>query len=125
ERINFCNTGTEAVMVAMRVARTATKRDTIVIFQRNFHGTLDGVLAMGVVEDGRHRSRPKWAGVTPGHVQEVMVLQFDDPRSLEIIESNADQIAAVMVEPVQSSNPQLQAGAFLRELRRLTLEKGI
>ena len=125
ERVNFCNTGSEAVMVAMRVARTAAKRDTIVLFQSHFHGTLDGVLAMGVVENGRHYARPKWAGITPGHVQEVMVLEFDNPRSLDIIAENADHIGAVMVEPVQSANPLLQAREFLHQLRQLTLEKDI
>uniref|UniRef100_UPI0038F5EDCE aminotransferase class III-fold pyridoxal phosphate-dependent enzyme n=1 Tax=Streptomyces niveiscabiei TaxID=164115 RepID=UPI0038F5EDCE len=60
-RVAFCNTGSEAVMAAMRVARTVTCRDRIVAFSGAYHGQFDEVLVRGVGE--QHRSVPAAPGI--------------------------------------------------------------
>ena len=120
ERVTFCNTGSEAVMVAIRLARAATRRPKLVLFRNSYHGIFDGVLA--AEEDGR--IVPVGPGTPPGMVQDVMVWYGQPPR-LEAIAANASSLAAVLVEPVQSRNqlatqglkkraPRTRCGAHLR-----------
>src|SRR5262249_48004222 len=64
ERASFCNSGTEAVMSALRLARCVTGRSKIAIFEGAYHGTFDGVMARGErFEDGRLRAIPLAPGV--------------------------------------------------------------
>jgi amino acid adenylation domain-containing protein/non-ribosomal peptide synthase protein (TIGR01720 family) len=121
ERVAFSNTGTEAVMVAIRLARAATRRNRLVLFKGSYHGIFDGVLA--AEEDGI--IVPVGLGTPAGMIEDVDVLTYDSEESLERIAREAGSIAAILVEPVQSRNPDLQPQWFLRELRRLTREKGI
>ncbi|WP_295621671.1 type I polyketide synthase [Chamaesiphon sp. GL140_3_metabinner_50] len=117
ERVAFCNTGSEAVMTALRIARTVTGRDRIVIFAGSYHGTFDEVL----VRPGSNlKSYPSAPGVMASAVANVMVLDYDSPASLDIIRQYADEIAAVVVEPVQSRHPNLQPRAFIHQLRQVT-----
>ncbi|MDY7092225.1 MAG: MupA/Atu3671 family FMN-dependent luciferase-like monooxygenase [Acidobacteriota bacterium] len=125
DRAMFCNSGTESVMGAMRAARVYRRRDKIVIFNGCYHGWADGTLVRSIERDGQLISAPVASGVAPGAVQDVMVLEYDDPASLEIIRRHADELAAVMVEPVPSRRPDLQPAKFLRELRRITEETGV
>jgi len=120
ERVAFGNTGSEAVMVALRLARAVTGRDKIVIFKNGYHGIFDGVLAFE--QDGE--IVPVGLGTPAGMIRDVMVLEYGSPEALEIIAAEADQLAAVLVEPVQSRNPDLQPQAFLSRLRRLTERHG-
>ena len=64
-------------------------------------------------------------GVSPGAIEDLIVLDFDRPESLETIRAHAGELAAVLVEPVQSRRPEVQARDFLRELRRVTQEHGV
>ena len=121
DRVTFCNTGSEAVMVALRLARTITGRDKIVRFKDSYHGTFDGVLAVGT-HNGL--TRPMAMGTPLAMVQDVLVLDYGDPKSLEIVRKQANQFAAVLVEPVQSRRPNLQPTQFLRELRSIATEAG-
>jgi len=123
ERVAFSNTGTEAIMGAVRIARSRTKRQKIVIFAGSYHGTFDGILARSGEESTV--ALPLSLGTPPGMTEEVMVLSYGVEESLEIIAAQGDQLAAVLVEPVQSRKPDLQPQAFLRKLRQLTHEKGI
>ncbi len=122
ERVAFSNTGTEAVMAALRVARTITGRKKIVIFEGAYHGTFDGVL----VRTGKfsNQPRPLSPGVMEGFIEDVYYLPYADRRSLEIIETMGKELAAVIVEPVQSRRPDMRPLTFLRELRRMTLAHG-
>ncbi|HEY7419422.1 MAG TPA: aminotransferase class III-fold pyridoxal phosphate-dependent enzyme, partial [Ktedonobacteraceae bacterium] len=120
ERVMFANSGTEAVMVALRIARTASKRNKIVMFAGSYHGTYEGVLARMIEEQGEWRTKPVAPGIPPSMVEDMLVLPYDDPRSLDIIEQRADELAAVLVEPVQSRRPELQPKAFLHALREVT-----
>ncbi len=116
ERVTFSNTGTEAVMTALRIARTVTGRTRIVIFAGSYHGTFDGILA----QSAGGQTVPAAPGTTPNMIADVTVLTYGDPDSLTVIRQHAEQLAAVLVEPVQSRNPSLQPRAFLQELRAIT-----
>ena len=113
ERVAFANTGTEAVMVAIRLARTVTKRKKIVRFVTSFHGSFDGVLA----DMGENGAEPMTAGIIDSMIQDTIVLQYATEKSLKAIADQAGDIAAVLVEPVQSRKPGLQPQAYLQQLR--------
>lgn len=117
ERVAFVNSGTEAVMTAIRLARAATKKSKIVIFDGSYHGHFDGVLAKG---SKNISSMPVAAGITQNIVNDVIVLEYGNDKSLEIIKERASELAAVIVEPVQSRFPELQPKEFLKKLRAIT-----
>ncbi len=121
ERVAYCNTGSEAVMVAIRLARAVSKRDKIVRFITSFHGSFDGVLAEA--EDSG--SRPMDIGIPQSMVEDTMVCQYGSRETLEFVRAHANELAAVLVEPVQSRNPSLQPKEFLQELREICTEYGI
>jgi glutamate-1-semialdehyde aminotransferase/acyl carrier protein len=124
ERVGFFTTGSEAVMVAARLARAVTQRTRIVIFTNAYHGTFDGFLAMGWVDDGQPRTYPLADGTPARMVEDVVVLRYGDARSLDVIRNMAHELAAVLVEPVQSRDPAIQPTEFLRELRQITAASG-
>ncbi|WP_394846948.1 aminotransferase class III-fold pyridoxal phosphate-dependent enzyme [Pendulispora brunnea] len=115
ERIAFCNSGTEAVMIAVRLARAATGRMKIALFAGSYHGSYDDVLG-GI---------PSALGLGAGHRGAALVLKYGDPESLRAIEEHAYELGAVLVEPVQSRNLEVPPHGFLRELRALTAARGI
>ena len=125
ERVAFCNTGSEAVLAALRTARTVTGRERIVVFKGSYHGIFDEVLARGTNLGGERRTFPIAPGIPPRMVQGVTVLDYDDPASLDVIAREADDLAAVLVEPVQSRHPDLQPRDFVRALRALTEERDV
>jgi amino acid adenylation domain-containing protein len=120
ERVTFCNTGSEAVMAALRICRTVTARTKVVLFSGAYHGTFDEVLVKGAWVNGQPKTLPIAPGVGPNFVSEVVVLDYGTPESLEWIRQHSAELAAVLVEPVQSRHPDLQPIEFLRELRRIT-----
>ncbi|SFY22019.1 amino acid adenylation domain-containing protein [Burkholderia sp. NFPP32] len=122
DRVAFSNTGTEAVMTAMRLARAVTGRDKIVMFTHSYHGHADGTLAAANAEGVTETIAP---GVPFGSVENMILLDYGSDAALEAIRGMASTLAAVMVEPVQSRNPSLQPVAFLKELRRITEEAGV
>ncbi|MEM6797342.1 MAG: aminotransferase class III-fold pyridoxal phosphate-dependent enzyme, partial [Acidobacteriota bacterium] len=123
ERVTFLNSGTEAVMTAMRLARAAKGRRKIAIFSGAYHGHFDGVL--GVRGGGEGSVLPMAPGVTDGMVQDLLVLDYGADSALETLKHHAGEVAAVMVEPVQSRRPDLQPRDFLHRLRRLTSDLDI
>ncbi len=124
ERAAFCNTGSEAVVAAVRTARTVTGRDKIAMFTGDYHGIFDEVLARPQTVNGVLRSRPVAPGVPQSAVDNVLVVDYGDPASLDILRAHAHELAAVLVEPVQSRRPDLLPREFLQELRTLTQESG-
>ncbi|MBG1267392.1 non-ribosomal peptide synthetase/type I polyketide synthase [Nostoc sp. WHI] len=118
ERVTFCNSGTEAVMTALRLARTKTGRTKIAIFAGSYHGHFDGILAKESL-DGLS-TVPIAPGITAKAVEDVLVLDYGEPKSLEILQAHAGELAAVLVEPVQGRNPDLQPREFLQQLRQFT-----
>ncbi|MEM9510360.1 MAG: aspartate aminotransferase family protein, partial [Cyanobacteria bacterium P01_E01_bin.35] len=141
ERVAFSNTGTEAVMTAIRLARSQTKRKKIAIFTNSYHGHADGVFARsrglklpnmleklgGNIITSRINSQafPKSCGVPDSATKDALILEYGNPQSLDIVKANRGNLAAVLVEPIQSANPALQPKEFLHQLRGLTQKSGI
>jgi amino acid adenylation domain-containing protein len=122
ERVTFCNTGSEAVMAALRLARTVTGRDRVVVFNGAYHGQFDEVLVKGARTS--HRALPVAPGIPFDSVANMTVLPYGAPESIAWIREHAAELAAVVVEPVQSRHPALQPKAFLGELRSITRDSG-
>ncbi|MBE1161959.1 amino acid adenylation domain-containing protein [Dyella sp. 7MK23] len=121
DRAALCNTGSEAVMGTVRVARTVTGRDTLVIFTGSYHGIFDEVIVRGTK---KLRSVPAAPGILRNTSENVLVLDYGTPEALAIIRERAASIAAVLVEPVQSRRPDFQPREFLQELRAITSDAG-
>jgi amino acid adenylation domain-containing protein len=121
DRAGLCNTGSEAVMAALRIARTVTGRSTVVVFTGSYHGTFDEVL----VRAGRGAKGLSAApGVMSGMFGDIRVLDYGTPEALAFIRENADDLAAVLAEPVQSRRPDFQPREFLQEVRDITTKSG-
>ncbi|MCH2193525.1 aminotransferase class III-fold pyridoxal phosphate-dependent enzyme [Kordia sp.] len=122
DRVLFTQSGTEAVMVATRIARAATNRKKIALFEGAYHGLSDVVMAM---RDMQGNSLAAGPGMLQEFADQIIVLKYGDEESLDIIEAHADEIAGVLVEPVQSRHIYNKPVEFLRELRSITIEKDI
>jgi acyl transferase domain-containing protein len=120
DRVTFCVTGSEAVMAAMRVARAVTGREKVVVFNNDYHGQFDEVLVKAGGRASTPRALPLASGIPFGSVSNMIVLPYGAPESLEWVRANASDLAAVVVEPVQSRHPELRPFEFLRELRKIT-----
>jgi len=125
DRASFTCSGSEAVQAAMRLSRTFTGRDKVVVFSRDYHGNFDQVLVHHANRDGRLRTLPSAPGIPFQSVNDTYVMEYGTEESLDLIKKHADEIAAVLVEPVQSRRPEFQPREFLHELRRITRESGI
>lgn len=115
ERVVFTNTGCEAMMFAVRVARAMTRRDKIAIFSGSYHGMFDGVLA----SQGEHGTEPAVPGTPASMVEDVVMLNYGDEESLNKLEKMGHELAAILVEPVQSRRPGYQPREFLHSLRKI------
>lgn len=121
DRAALCNTGSEAVLGALRIARTVTGRETIVLFNGAYHGIIDEMIVRGTK---KLRAVPAAPGILRNTAEHVIVLDYGTPESLAYIREHAHELAAVLVEPVQSRRPDFQPVEFLRELRQITQEAG-
>lgn len=122
DRAALCNTGSEAILGAMRIARTVTGRSLIVAFSGSYHGIIDEVLVRG---SKKLMTFPAAPGIMPESVQNMLILEYGTEESLRIITERADELAAVLVEPVQSRRPEFQPIDFLNNLRALTAKADI
>ena len=126
ERIRFVNSGTEAAMSALRVARAATGRDLVVKFDGGYHGHADSLL----VEAGSGMatlSIPGSAGVPRPVAAQTLVATYNNLDSVEaLLDSHGGQVAAVIVEPVAANMGVVAPVAgFLQGLRDLTKHAGV
>ena len=125
EMIRMVNSGTEAVMSALRAARGYTGRDKIIKFAGCYHGHSDAMLVSagsGVMTSGV----PDSAGVTKGCTQDTLTAVYNDLDSVrKIMEANEGQVAAVIVEPVGANmGVVLPKEGFLQGLRELCTKNG-
>ncbi len=125
ERASFTCSGSEAVQAAMRLSRTYTGRDKVVVFSRDYHGNFDQVLVHQANRNGQLRTLPSAPGIPFQSVDDTYVMEYGTEESLELIKEHASEIAAVIVEPVQSRRPEFQPREFLHALRRITRELDI
>ncbi|MEO8589312.1 MAG: amino acid adenylation domain-containing protein [Flavobacteriales bacterium] len=121
ERAAVCNTGSEAVLGAMRMARTVTGRSLIIAFSGSYHGINDEVIIRG---SKSHKSYAAAPGIMPEAVANMLILDYGTPESLQIIRERAHEAAAVLVEPVQSRRLEFRPVDFLREVREITKQSG-
>ncbi|TVX93370.1 type I polyketide synthase [Paenibacillus agilis] len=126
ERVAFYNSGTEANMVAVRIARASTGKKKIVTFAGSYHGTYDGLLGLSSIgDDGNLTTIPLAPGIMDSVVSDLVMLNYNQEASLEFIRNNAHDIAGVLVETVQSRRPDVQPKEFLKTLRQITEDNGI
>ena len=125
EQVRLVSSGTEAAMSALRLARGATGRDTIVKFEGCYHGHADSLLVKagsGLLTFGN----PTSAGVPFDVAKHTLVLDYNNPQQLkEIFKDMGDKIACVIVEPVAGNMNLLPAtNEFLQTMRRLCTQHG-
>lgn len=125
ERATFVNTGSEGVAAAIRAARTVTGKPRIAVFEGDYHGISDELLVKGVRIKGKMMSRPVSPGIPDFLVQNMLVLDYDDPNLFDIIAEHAHELAAIVVEPITPQFPHIQRKELLQQLRQITLEKDI
>jgi glutamate-1-semialdehyde aminotransferase/acyl carrier protein len=125
ERVAFCNSGTEAVMTALRLARTVTGRTKVAVFAGSFHGTFDGVLVRAAAAGpDTFKALPMAPGVPPHMIEDVLILPYNSLESVARLEAHAHELAAVLVEPFQSRQPDDDPRTFVHALRDLTRRAG-
>jgi glutamate-1-semialdehyde 2,1-aminomutase len=121
EKIRFVNSGTEAVMSAIRLARGFTGRQKIVKFIGNYHGHVDSLL-VAAGSSAASLGIPNSPGVTPGSVQDTILLPYNNIDAVKkTFKESGNDIAAVIVEPVAGNmGCVIGSSNFLYELRHLT-----
>ena len=125
EKVRMCNSGTEATMSAIRVARGFTKRDKIIKFDGCYHGHADSLLVKagsGALTFGH----PDSAGVPASFTQHTIVLPFNDIEAVKAAyAANPGQIAGIILEPVPANaGLYLAEPGYLEALREITAKDG-
>jgi len=133
DRVRFCNTGTEAVMYALRAARAVTGRNKVIKMEGGFHGNTEQVeisVSPNLTFAGppeRPTPVPDTQGITQGVLQDVLVVPYNNIEATQkTIEEHRKDIAAVIIEPVMGYSGMIPADkAFLEFLRNITSKYGI
>ena len=125
ERLRFVNSGTEATMSAIRVARGFTGRDILVKFEGNYHGHADHLL-VSAGSGVANISNASSAGVPEGFTKYTAVLPYNDIDALEkYFKTNGDKAAAVILEPVACNMGVVRPSEdFLKAVRKITEQYG-
>ena len=125
ERVRFLASGTETNLLALRLARAYTGRNKLAKAQGSYHGIAD-VLVVGDSSIAFANSGIP-AGVTPGVAQDVIEFPFNDPDGAEeVLEREAENVAAVIVEPIMGAAGMVPGTTeFLQRLRDVTKRLGI
>ena len=134
EKVAFCNSGTEATLYALRLARATVGRPLVAKFEGGYHGAHD-LLAVsygrpraggdqwGEIEDPA--AIPESPGLAEGAWKDTIVLPFNHPAAFDKIRRFGDRLAAVIIEPVQGAAGTIPADReFLAELRQVTRQIG-
>src|SRR2546425_2960599 len=125
EKVRMCNSGTEATMSAIRLARGFTRREKIIKFEGCYHGHADSLLVKagsGALTFGN----PDSAGVPAAFTQHTIVLPFNDAEVVQAaFAANPGQIAGIIIEPVPgNAGLYLPRPGYLEFLREITSEDG-
>jgi glutamate-1-semialdehyde 2,1-aminomutase len=125
QKVRMTNSGTEACMSAIRLARGFTRRDKIIKFDGCYHGHADSLLVKagsGALTFGN----PDSAGVPPAFTQHTIVVPFNDVEAVKAaFEANKNQVAGIIVEPVPgNAGVYLPKPGYLEFLRELTQAQG-
>ena len=133
EQVVFNNSGSEAVMVAIRVARAYTGRERLGMFEGCYHGSTDFVLVGGhglpAVDDPVRVSTPHedMAGLPKSASEGAVLMRYNDPQAvIDAVEQYGDEMAAILIEPILYAGGAVPADPeFLRVVREQTERKGI
>jgi glutamate-1-semialdehyde 2,1-aminomutase len=125
QKVRMCNSGTEATMSAIRLARGFTKRDKIIKFAGCYHGHSDSLLikaGSGALTHGN----PDSAGVPAAFAQETIVLPYNDPAAVDAaFAANPGKISCIIVEPYIGNVGFIKPDAgYLQHLRQATARHG-
>jgi glutamate-1-semialdehyde 2,1-aminomutase len=125
EKVRLVNSGTEATMSAIRLARGFTGRDVIVKFAGSYHGHVDSLL-VAAGSSAATLAVPNSPGVTAGTSRDTLVLQYNDVPGLQAAFSvHGERIAGVIFEPVVGNmGVVVPSGDFSKALRQLTRQHG-
>ena len=125
DRASFCNTGSEAVLAGMRIARTVSGNDLIATFSGDYHGIFDEVLVRANRNGDEVTNVPIAPGIPQNSSANILLLEYGHDSALETIRARASELAGVLVEPIQSRHCDLQPFEFVKKLRALTEELDI
>jgi glutamate-1-semialdehyde 2,1-aminomutase len=136
DRVVFSGSGTEAVMLALRLARAHTGKRKVVRFHGHYHGWSDAIFTAFPSSDMRQSGKanapseavqPGTGGQSELSLQEVILLPWNDEQALEAaLRDNKDDIAAVITEPIMCNSGCIQPKeGYLQRMRMLTEELGI
>jgi glutamate-1-semialdehyde 2,1-aminomutase len=125
EMLRFVNSGTEATMSALRVARAFTERELVLKFAGGYHGHFDGLLAKAG-SGSLTLGLPVCPGVTSAYARSSLVAPYNNLTAVErLFEKYGQRIAAVIIEPVAANMGVVPPGpGFLTGLRQLTRQAG-
>ena len=126
EKVRLVNSGTEATMSAIRIARGYTGRDKIIKFEGCYHGHVDALLVRagsGALTFGT----PDSPGIPEDFAKLTLIAEFNNIESVKkLISENKNEIAAVILEPVPGNMGVIEPDVdFLKQLREITLNEGI
>ena len=125
EKVRLVNSGTEATMSAIRLARGYTQRDVIIKFAGNYHGHVDSLL-VAAGSSAATLAVPDSPGVTAGTSQDTVILPYNDISAVqEAFQRHGERIAGVILEPIVGNMGCVPASQeFLSRLRELTEHYG-
>ncbi len=126
DKLRLVNSGTEATMTAIRLARGYTKRQKIVKFEGCYHGHADQFLisaGSGVLS----QAKPDSAGLAQSTINDTLLASFNDIDSVrKVLEDNKGEVAAIIIEPVAANmGCVLPQANFLKSLRELCTKHGV
>ncbi|GGL35148.1 aspartate aminotransferase family protein [Halarchaeum grantii] len=122
EMVRFVNSGTEATVSAVRLARGYTGRDKVVVMQGGYHGAQESTLVEGDADD----ASPSSPGIPASFAEHTIPVPFNDEAAVtEVFEEHGDEIAAVLVEPILANKGIVEPREGYHEtLRDLTEDHG-
>jgi len=132
QKVTFCNSGSEAVYQAIRIARTTTGRSKVAKFEGGYHGGTNEVLANFKynTEKGGPCESPNTVagslGIPPEAQVNTIILPYNHEAAFDIVKKNKDDLAVVLVEVIQGLGGNIVGDrSFIQELRNLTKDLGI
>lgn len=122
EQVGFCDTGSQAVLLAIKIARNVSERSLIV----SFSGSNHGITNEGLIRTPKSgKSLPVPASILSEIDKQILVLEYGTDETLLVLAERANEIAGVLVEPIQISRPEFVPLEFLKSLRELTEQENI